>query len=35
MSCGHNHRAAARKDADLMITDLGRVCGLIEEVATL
>jgi hypothetical protein len=35
MSCGHNHQAAARRDADLVITDLGRVCGLLEEVATL
>jgi hypothetical protein len=29
-----DQRAAARKDADLMISDLNRVCGLLEEVAT-
>jgi hypothetical protein len=34
MSCGHTHWAAARRAADLMITDLERVNGLLREVAT-
>jgi len=35
MSGSHDERAAARKDADLMVTDLMSVSGVLEEVATL
>lgn len=35
MSGSHDHRAAAREDADLMVTDLARVSGMLEEAATL
>jgi hypothetical protein len=35
MSGSHDERAAARKDADLMVTDLIGVSGVLEEVATL
>ncbi len=34
MSGSHDHRAAARQDADLMVTDLMRVSGMLEEAAT-
>jgi hypothetical protein len=34
MSGSHDQQAAARKDADLMVRDLDRVSGLLEEVAT-
>jgi hypothetical protein len=35
MSGSHDERAAARKEADLMVTDLMSVSGVLEEVATL
>jgi hypothetical protein len=35
MSGDHDGRAAARKDADLMVTELMSVCGVLEEMATL
>lgn len=35
MSGSHDHRAAARQDAELMVTDLMRVSGMLEEGATL
>jgi len=35
MSGSDGLRAAARKDADLMVSDLNRVSGLLEEVATI
>jgi hypothetical protein len=35
MSGSHDERPAARKDADLMVTDLMSVSGVLEEVATL
>ena len=35
MSGSHDERAAARKDADLLVTDLIGVSGMLEEMATL
>ena len=35
MSGSYDQRAVARQAADLVATDLGRVCGLLEEAATL
>jgi hypothetical protein len=34
MSGSYDQRAAARKDADLMVTDLMNISGMLEEVAT-
>jgi len=34
MSGRYDQRAAARKDADLMVTDLMNISGMLEEVAT-
>ncbi len=34
MSSIYDQRAAARKDADLMVMDLTRVSAVLEEVAT-
>jgi hypothetical protein len=34
MNGSYDQRAAARKDADLLVRDLDRVSGLLEEVAT-